>query len=41
MPNYYSEKEHTGPEAISVAMDIGTTQSKLGMSYGFGPDPVF
>ncbi|KIM23492.1 hypothetical protein M408DRAFT_27841 [Serendipita vermifera MAFF 305830] len=27
MPRYYSEEIYNGPEAISVAMDIGTTQS--------------
>ncbi|KIM26380.1 hypothetical protein M408DRAFT_330575 [Serendipita vermifera MAFF 305830] len=27
MPSYYSEEIYNGPEAISVAMDIGTTQS--------------
>ncbi|KIM23486.1 hypothetical protein M408DRAFT_262258 [Serendipita vermifera MAFF 305830] len=27
MPSYYSEERYNGPEAISVAMDIGTTQS--------------
>jgi hypothetical protein len=30
MSNYYSEKKYEGPEAIVVAMDIGTTQSERG-----------
>jgi hypothetical protein len=29
MSNYDSEREYKGPEAIVVAMDIGTTQSEL------------
>lgn len=28
MPSYYSEKKYEGPEAVVVAMDIGTTQSE-------------
>jgi hypothetical protein len=34
MHSYYSENIYKGTEAIAVAMDIGTTQSELGMSTG-------
>ena len=32
MSNYYSEEIYEGPEAIVVAMDIGTTHSEQGLS---------
>ncbi|KIM26381.1 hypothetical protein M408DRAFT_192451 [Serendipita vermifera MAFF 305830] len=33
MANYYSNKKYDGPEAIVVAMDIGTTHSAVSFAY--------
>jgi hypothetical protein len=40
MSNYHSEKRYEGPEAIVVAMDIGTTQSERGLSGWRGSDSL-
>jgi hypothetical protein len=40
MPNYYGEKKYEGPEAIVVAMDIGTTQSGQGLDGEGESDPI-
>ncbi|KIM20153.1 hypothetical protein M408DRAFT_148390 [Serendipita vermifera MAFF 305830] len=33
MPEYYSDQKYKGPEAIVVAMDIGTTQSAVSFAH--------
>ena len=41
MPSFYSEEKYKGPEAIVVAMDIGTTQSEQSLSGWDGSDSTF
>jgi hypothetical protein len=40
MANYYSDTKYKGPEAIVVAMDIGTTQSGRELSGWGESDPI-